>query len=113
MFTRLRSAFWLAMVGCLLTVAASGDDFCLVRVALPTFASASIPLPLDDPNSDFVEHGASADGAKVRGNRQRDTDAAGDHEAAGVRVRISFLSTPRFSSVAPHFLPDHTTPLLC
>jgi hypothetical protein len=43
----------LALLACLLTVVASGDDFCFMRLAV----SPPTPdvLPLDDPNCDFVE----------------------------------------------------------
>jgi hypothetical protein len=35
--------------------AASGDDFCLPRLLLPFTPPAAEVLPLDDPNTDFVE----------------------------------------------------------
>jgi hypothetical protein len=39
----------------LLVLAASGDDFNLLRVALPcAFTSSEAELPLDDPNIDFT-----------------------------------------------------------
>jgi hypothetical protein len=42
-------------VACLLTIAASGDDFNLVRLLLPPpFSLISSTLPLDDPNTDFT-----------------------------------------------------------
>lgn len=46
----------LSLLACWLTVASSGDDFNLLRAALPqTFASCPVgQLPLDDPNTDFV-----------------------------------------------------------
>ncbi|HZU35220.1 MAG TPA: hypothetical protein VFA18_04910, partial [Gemmataceae bacterium] len=46
----------LPLLACWLTVASSGDDFNLLRAALPqTFASCPVgQLPLDDPNTDFV-----------------------------------------------------------
>jgi hypothetical protein len=46
-----------ALLACLLAVLAGGDDFNLVRIALP-FALPPSPgdsLPLDDPNADFTE----------------------------------------------------------
>jgi hypothetical protein len=42
----------LHLVACLLTVLASGDDFCFPRVTL--VAAPMDCLPLDDPNTDFV-----------------------------------------------------------
>jgi hypothetical protein len=50
--SRLRAV---ALLGCLLTVVASGDDFCLVRVVFPAACAGSLILPLDDPNTDFLE----------------------------------------------------------
>jgi hypothetical protein len=44
----------LALGACLLTLAASGDDFCVVRLMFPTALPAAA-LPEDDPNTDFVE----------------------------------------------------------
>jgi hypothetical protein len=44
----------LVLLSCLLTVAASGDDFCLVRLAFPAPLAGTPALPLDDPNTDFV-----------------------------------------------------------
>src|SRR5215472_14087636 len=47
----------LALVAGYLALAASGDDFNFLRVALPALAATSPAggLPLDDPNTDFVE----------------------------------------------------------
>ncbi|HEX5270135.1 MAG TPA: hypothetical protein VFW33_06610 [Gemmataceae bacterium] len=44
----------LCLLSCLLTLAASGDDFCLPRVVFDVPAGADTRLPLDDPNTDFV-----------------------------------------------------------
>jgi hypothetical protein len=38
-----------------LTAGASGDDFSLVRLVISPLALSGEELPLDDPNSDFVE----------------------------------------------------------
>jgi hypothetical protein len=47
---------------CLLVLAASGDDFNLLRVALPSaFTSSEAELPLDDPNTDFAVQAHSRD----------------------------------------------------
>jgi hypothetical protein len=57
-----------SLLTCLLTVAASGDDYCFVRLLfLPTQPLAE-PLPLDDPNTDFVESGGP--GGAQRSERQ-------------------------------------------
>jgi hypothetical protein len=44
----------LVLLACLLTFAASGDDFCFPRLICPATTAASGALPLDDPNTDFV-----------------------------------------------------------
>jgi hypothetical protein len=36
-------------------VAASGDDFCLPQLLFPAALPAAAVLPLNDPNTDFVE----------------------------------------------------------
>ncbi len=45
----------LPLVACVLICVASGDDFCLPRLLLPATPAAESELPLDDPNTDFVE----------------------------------------------------------
>jgi hypothetical protein len=45
----------LVLLSCLLTAAASGDDISLVRLILPSTLLGSESLPLDDPNTDFLE----------------------------------------------------------
>jgi hypothetical protein len=45
----------LVLLTFLLTAAASGDDFCLPRLAFPSLSLGGEGLPLDDPNSDFLE----------------------------------------------------------
>src|SRR5207248_1258122 len=45
----------LCLASCLLTLAASGDDFCLPTLAFASPSSVTGLLPLDDPNTDFVE----------------------------------------------------------
>jgi hypothetical protein len=53
-FTPRRTFTLLPLLACLLTVAASGDDFCLARLALPTLFAGADVLPLDDPNTDAL-----------------------------------------------------------
>ena len=53
----------LALLACLLVAAASVDDFCLPRLLFPFMLPATEVLPLDDPNTDFVE---ARDPAPVR-----------------------------------------------
>src|SRR5262249_30385131 len=49
-----------AAVTCWLTMLAGGDDFNLARVVLPLSAPVSeSPLPLDDPNTDFIRSSES------------------------------------------------------
>jgi hypothetical protein len=45
------------LLSCLLTLLASGDDFCVPRLLLWPTPTAPAELPLDDPNTDFVEVG--------------------------------------------------------
>jgi hypothetical protein len=45
----------LPLLCCLLTAGASGDDFCLPRLIFGTAQSGPVRLPLDDPNSDFLD----------------------------------------------------------
>jgi hypothetical protein len=52
----------LCLVACLLTGAASGDDFCFARLLFDVPFVAADPLPLDDPNTDFVAQAKSIDG---------------------------------------------------
>jgi hypothetical protein len=39
---------------CGLTVVASGDDVCLLRIVVPSLPASEVPLSLDDPNTDFT-----------------------------------------------------------
>ena len=65
----------ISVLSCLLTMLASGDDFCFARlVFLPTEAPAE-PLPLDDPNMDFVQ--SSDSGGKGRAEQQVRDDTSG------------------------------------
>jgi hypothetical protein len=57
---------WLAnLLVCCLTILASGDDFSLYRIGLPSCfpEPSSGTLPLDDPNTDFLQP-AKANGLK-------------------------------------------------
>jgi hypothetical protein len=65
----------------LLTVGASGDDFCFLRLVFGPAAMRSHTLPLDDPNTDFLE---VADGAP-----------------AGVSCRHAPIPCPLPSAVGP------------
>ncbi len=48
------SRFVLCALTCALTLAASGDDFCLPRLLASSSLATSGDLPLDDPNTDFL-----------------------------------------------------------
>jgi hypothetical protein len=54
----------LALLGFLLTAAASGDDLCLPRLVFPSLSLGGEALPSDDPNEDFLE---ATDSELVRG----------------------------------------------
>jgi hypothetical protein len=55
MSPRFRQLRALPLLCCLLTAGASGDDFCLPRLIFGVVRAGSAALPLDDPNTDFVE----------------------------------------------------------
>jgi hypothetical protein len=63
----------LSLLSCMLTAAASGDDFCVLRVIFPATWAASGRLPLDDPNSDFLEAEQSSAACGSPGDRGCDT----------------------------------------
>jgi hypothetical protein len=103
----------LCLLACLLTVAASGDDFSLVRVVLPSALPASEALPLDDPNNDFLT--ASPDRA-----RQETQEHTGDDQSlGGVRQEFGFATvSASLGEAAPlgdqHFQRTELSfPLLC
>jgi len=49
-------SWMLSLLTCMLTLGASGDDFDVWRVALPSaFAASEALLPLDDQNTDLIE----------------------------------------------------------
>ena len=54
---RARSDVWrvVILLSCHLTLVASGDDFCLLRVIFPSLFATVRALPLDDPKTDFLE----------------------------------------------------------
>jgi hypothetical protein len=54
MCSRLDSLRALTLLSCHLTLAASGDDFNLARLIFPSASAGAQALPLDDPNTDFV-----------------------------------------------------------
>jgi hypothetical protein len=57
----------LVLLACLLTLAASGDDFCFPRLVCPATTAPSGVLPLDDPSTDFVAPAARQARGRARG----------------------------------------------
>jgi hypothetical protein len=101
-----------SLLSCALTLGASGDDFSFLRLALLPAADLSGPLPLDDPNTDFLASGHSGAG-------QRTCAAAGD---GGAQVRLAAAAVPSLHSALPQLaraggepLPhgELNLPLLC
>jgi hypothetical protein len=67
----------LSILSCLLTLAASGDDFCVIRLVFLGPPAAEELLPNDDPNTDFVEsedvpHQSAAAGHGTAATKPRD-----------------------------------------
>ncbi len=103
-------------LACWLTLAASGDDFCLPRLLLSCARPATSRLPLDDPNTDFVpvaESGNAAASAKAPCDRA-DVPAAWD---AGLTPPAAVGADPaavRGSADRRHFPPGPPDiPLRC
>ena len=104
----------LSLLSCSLTFMASGDDFCLPRLLFSTGCSSSGRLPLDDPNTDFLDATFSC-----RAHRSM-ADIRHDHHLA-IAGPVDFPSpaAPLFPSLAPdqptHCLPvaEQTFPLRC
>ena len=82
-----------SLLSCLLVLAASGDDICMVRVVFPSALAGSGPLPLDDPNTDFVEVTGIGDAASFSGPR-------GKRRLAGLGA-----TALRLPSAAPFIAP--------
>lgn len=106
---RPRLAHLLAVLSCLLTLAASGDDFCLPRLVITFVPGPSGPLPLDDPNSDFVETTDSSLAAELsrEGGRIPGPTAAG---AGGALAALAAASPPARPGRAGEPPPPPTPP---
>jgi hypothetical protein len=90
--SRRRSLRATTLLCCLLTLGASGDDFCLVRLIVCFTPATSAPLPLDDPNTDFVE--------------ATDSPGVGDcPESAGVGRVASVLAPLSVAAASVKHLP--------
>ena len=111
MSPRPKLAVLLSLVSCLLTLAASGDDVCFVRLIFVPETLGSVECPLDDPNTDFLElressnrqlPGWDADGGMT--NAPADTNA----------VRVACAGTRRPLLIDGNFcIAPLNTPLLC
>jgi hypothetical protein len=107
--------FWrvnLILLSCLLTLAASGDDCCLLRIVFPgTFATAET-LPLDDPNTDFVQASGTATAHGCAPDRDASQPAPWP-DFTGVFPGIPPLEVAHLSSPDPIILVLGNTPLRC
>jgi hypothetical protein len=104
----------LIVLACLLTGAASADDFCLLRYVLPSHFVSHEELPLDDPNSDFVEATDSCSVSEHKGAARGGADLpdvrSGARQANGSNIAFSAL----FTSGHQHPLPiEFHVPLRC
>ena len=102
-----------ALFGCLLVVAASGDDFCLPRLLFPSTLPAAETLPLDDPNTDFVQAEGPAALCRAEGYRPAGPEglcpaADSSSPAAG---RLPAVCASAAARRAP--LPEPSPPLRC
>ena len=75
---------------CCLTLAASGDDVCIVRIALPSLFVGEPPSSLDDPNTDFVI-----------------SSKGGDHFTPAAHQPVDFASVELLFALTPDSSPLH------
>jgi hypothetical protein len=106
----------LVLLCCLLTGAASGDDFCLPRLAFPSLSLGGERLPLDDPNEDFLE---ATDSELVRSLESCSHDAHGSADF-GPAIPSSSMHAGSCAALivtaaVPHRPPrtEPNTPLRC
>ncbi len=101
-----------ALLACLLTLAASGGDFSLARLALPSPTFGSEELPLDDPNTDFVAAGSlTARRQKVRG--EDGPEGFGPTKAVSAQQARCLPLTPPIAGRARAPRAEHGTRLRC
>jgi hypothetical protein len=104
----------LSLFSCLLILAASGDDFFLMRAAFPFALATSGPFPLDDPNTDFLQ---VTDTAAVASRRITHREARRDGlQATGFPSGSAdhpVVTVTARSGNRPLFLADFQTPLRC
>jgi hypothetical protein len=99
------------LLSCLLTLAASGDDFCFARVVLSAPRAASSTLPLDDPNTDFVKQTDSWSSLASHDGGGAEQVVPGAERAEGVDG--SSLLTTTNSAHQGGFVPVTYPPLRC
>ena len=113
MISRATTGRLTALLGCLLVAAASGDDFCLPRLLFPFTPTGAEVLPLDDPNTDFVEAHDSAPSLRVERSCRRAPvgcrPLAPDPLPAGGLPATLALATARRAQRLPELIP----PLRC
>jgi hypothetical protein len=100
------------LIACLLTAIASGDDFCLARLALPLTSPGEHVLPLDDPNTDFAE---TTDSVSAHGVDSLWQHGPAGHYPATTSSMLVNGCPPRWAAVALQHLhiTDLNTPLRC
>jgi hypothetical protein len=81
----------LSFFACALTLGASGDDFSFLRLALTPAAELSDPLPLDDPNTDFLASGNTGAARRAQGSLG---DGGSPARQAAAPVRFSHSAAP-------------------
>jgi hypothetical protein len=88
----------MSLLSCALTLGASGDDFSFLRLTLAPADAISDPLPLDDPNTDFV---SSANAGAGRRNHDSFGDDRGPADT-GSRAAALIPSNPSAPPPVPH-----------
>ena len=109
MLSHSRRLCLLSLLSTLLTLSASGDDFYVVRIALP-LQVPSETLPLDDPNTDFL---SARKTVRVADSHDNDSPITCSVNSC---LRRAPLRTPLGFSGAGERHPHHSdlnTPLLC
>jgi hypothetical protein len=103
----------LALLGCLLVAAASGDDFCLPRLLFPSTLPAAEVLPLDDPNTDFVEARDPAASQRVKEPRPGGPEDFCPATSSSVPAAGCLSVASAFTHVRRAPLPELNSPLRC
>jgi hypothetical protein len=104
----------LVVLACLLIGADSADDFCLLRFALPSYFFSDEVLPLDDPNSDFVEATDSCSVSERVGAARGGADLPDVRSVARQANGSDFAFSALLTSEHQHPLPiELHVPLRC